>query len=142
MNKFSTRSLTNLKGLHPDLIRLMHEAIKACPIDFTITEGVRTDERQKELYAIGRTKPGRIVTSCDGIKKKSNHQIQADGFGYAVDLYPFVNGKLLVTEKETVSYLIKIAAHIKQTAKNMNIKITWGGDWKTPYDPPHFELAV
>lgn len=137
---FGKRSKDNLVGVHPDLVRLMEAAIINSPIDFTITEGVRTAKEQQVLYAQGRTTKGPIVTTKDGVKNKSNHQIKADGFGHAVDLYPYVDGKLQVTDKDTVGNLKKIAAHIKKVATSMRIGITWGGDWKSPYDPPHFEL--
>ncbi|ANH80918.1 hypothetical protein A8C56_07930 [Niabella ginsenosidivorans] len=134
---FSTRSSNNLKGIHPRLVRVLNAAIKTTPVDFIIVEGVRSLSRQQQLYAQGRTKPGPVVTYADGIKSRSNHQVHKDGYGYAVDLYPFINGRVeLNADKE----LKIIAAHIKQTAAGMDIKITWGGDWKRPFDPPHFEL--
>lgn len=134
--KFSKRSIDNLCGVHPDLVRVMHQAIKNTPIDFTITEGVRTVERQQELYAQGRTKPGYIVTNADGIKIKSNHQVKSDGYGYAVDLYPYINGKVDVN---AVKELKVIADHICKVANSLNIPIEWGGNWKMK-DYPHFEL--
>ena len=140
MPRFSQRSKDALKGVHPDLVRLMEAAIIDSPIDFTIVEGVRTTERQKQLYAQGRTVKGTKVTNADGVKNKSNHQAKPDGYGHAVDLYPFVDGKLRITEPYVVYNLRVIADHIKVKAKKMNIKLTWGGDWKSPYDPPHFQL--
>lgn len=140
MYQFSQRSESNLKGVHPNLVKVLKAAIQSSPVDFTIVEGVRTTKRQQELYALGRTRKGRIVTYADGIRKKSNHQPKMDGFGYAVDIYPFVNGKVQVHEKDTIKNLTTIAQHIKATAKKMKIAITWGGDWRKPYDPPHFEL--
>lgn len=137
MNVFSNRSKSNLIGIHPDLVRLMNKAIKNCPIDFTITDGIRTTVQQQELYAQGRTKPGAVVTNTDGIRKKSNHQIKADGYGYAVDLYPYYNGKVHVND---VNNLKVIANHIKSVAEKMDISIQWGGDWKSFKDYPHFEL--
>ncbi len=50
-----------------------------------ITDGGRTAEKQAELFAQGRTKPGRIVTWVDGVVRKSNHQQATDGFYHAVD---------------------------------------------------------
>lgn len=140
MSIFSKRSKDALKGVHPALVQLMEAAIINTPVDFTITEGVRTDARQKALYAQGRTTKGPVVTQKNGTTSKSNHQTKADGYGHAVDLYPFVQGKLSVTDKHTGEYLAIIAAHIKATAERLDIGITWGGDWKTPHDPPHFEL--
>lgn len=135
-----TRSLKNLEGVHPNLVKVIKEAISESPVDFTITEGVRTQARQQELYAQGRTKKGKIVTNKNGTTNKSNHQAKADGFGHAVDLYPFFEGQVQVNHKDTILRLKQIAAHIKQVAARLGIGITWGGDWKSPYDPPHFEL--
>lgn len=140
MPRFSQRSKDALKGVHPDLVRLMEAAIIDSPVDFTITEGVRTTARQQALYAQGRTAPGTKVTNADGVKNKSNHQAKADGYGHAVDLYPFVDGKLRINEPYVVYNLRLIANHIKAKAKQLGIKLTWGGDWKSPYDPPHFEI--
>ena len=142
--KFGKRSLDNLKNVHPDLVKVMMAAITNSPVDFTITEGLRSQAWQKELYAQGRTKKGIKVTNVDGIKKLSNHQDEADSkkdnLGSAVDLYPFFLGQVQVNHKDTVKNLKLIAAHIKKVAAELKIGITWGGDWKNPYDPPHFEL--
>ena len=132
---FSKRSIDNLKGVHPDLVKLMTEAIKDSPVDFTITEGVRTTERQQMLF---KQRPK--VTNVDGIIKKSNHQVKSDGYGHAVDLYPFYNGSVQVQDKEVIPKLKLIAVHIKAVAKCLGISITWGGDFKSLYDPPHFQL--
>jgi len=137
--KFSKRSLDNLIGVHPNLCKVMHEAIKDTPIDFTITEGVRTVQRQQELYAQGRTKTGTIVTQVDGVKKKSYHQPKSDGYGYAVDLYPYLSGSVQVN---AVKELKIIAAHIIATAKRLGIPVEWGGSWTSFKDYPHFELKV
>ncbi len=140
MPKFSQRSIDALKGVHPDMVKLMTEAIKESPFDFTITEGVRTIARQQQLYAQGRTAKGIIITNVDGLKKKSNHQPKEDGFGYAVDLYPFYNASVQVQDKDVIPRLKAISIHIKTVAKCLGISITWGGDFKSLYDPPHFQL--
>jgi peptidoglycan L-alanyl-D-glutamate endopeptidase CwlK len=142
--KFGARSLNTLKGIHPDLIKVMQEAIKDSPVDFTITDGIRTVKQQQALYAQGRTKPGPNVTNVDGVIQKSNHQPKSDGFGYAVDLYPYINGA--IDFNDNGKNLPVIAAHIKATAKCLGINIGWGGDWKATktkpkgWDKPHFEL--
>ena len=132
----SKRSEENLRGVHPELVKLMTLSIRNSPIDFTVVEGVRTVERQQALYAQGRTKPGPIVTQVDGVTKRSNHQPKADGYGHAVDIYPFVNGQVQVND---ASGLKRISEHIKAVARLNRIKIEWGGDW-TMRDYPHFEL--
>jgi len=139
MYKFGERSKNNMIGVHPDLVAVMEAAIKDSPVDFTIIEGVRTQEIQQKLYAKGRTAPGVIVTNADGIRAKSSHQVKDDGYGYAVDLYPYYNGNVQVND---VARLRLIAAHIKNVANKMKIKIIWGGDWITIKDYPHFELVV
>lgn len=138
MPKFGQQSLNSLKGVHPKLVLVMTEAIKDSPIDFTIVEGVRTVERQKKLYAQGRTAKGSIVTYADGVKNKSNHQPKEDGYGQAIDFCPYVNGKL---DWNNISNFKTIAQHIKATALIMGIKIKAGIDWKKPYDPPHIQLG-
>ena len=147
MYNFGQRSIDNLKGVHPTLVLLMNASIKDSPCDFTIVQGVRTTEQQKEFYSWGRTKKnpntGKMdrVTNADGVKNKSNHQVKSDGFGHAVDLYPFFDGKVQISHPETIKKLKLISEHIKKVAKSMNIKIVWGGDFKKMYDPPHFELV-
>ena len=37
--------------------------------------------------------------------------------------------------------LVEISKHIKTVAKEMGMEIVWGGDWKTLYDTPHYELV-
>jgi len=137
MYKFGDRSKKNLQGIHPDLVKVMETAIINSPCDFTITDGVRTVEQQQALYAKGRTAAGKIVTNADGVKVKSNHQPKADGFGYAVDLYPYYNGSVQLND---VKKLKEIAQHIKKTAEKLGISIEWGGDWTKLKDMPHFEL--
>ena len=138
--KFGERSKRNLVGVNPKLVKVLEASITDSPVDFTITEGLRSTERQKQLFAQGRTTPGQKVTNADGVKNKSNHQAKSDGFGHAVDLYPFFLGQVQVNHKDTLKNLKRIADHIKATAKKLNIEIVWGGDWKSPYDPPHFQL--
>ena len=142
--RFGERSLSNLENVNPDLVKVMMEAIKTSPVDFTIVEGLRSKERQQYLFSQGRTRPGKKVTNADGIKNLSNHQDEADGkkdgLGSAVDLFPFFLGKVQVDHKDTIKNLKLIADHIKKVAASLKIEIVWGGDWKKPYDPPHFQL--
>jgi len=144
--KFGKRSLDNLKGIHPNLVKVLNETIKRSPVDFTITEGVRTTEEQQKLYSYGRTKINpdtkkmTKVTNADGIKTKSNHQVKSDGYGHAVDLYPFFLGKVQVHHKDTIKRLEDISKVFLEVGKELGIPVVWGGHWKNPYDPPHFQL--
>ena len=137
MYQFGTRSKNNLNGVHPKLVNLLETSLRNSPCDFTITDGVRTLQQQAALYAQGRTTPGNIVTNCDGIRSKSNHQVKADGYGHAVDLYPYHNGSVQLND---IPKLRQIADHIKATAKSLGVNIRWGGDFTSLKDYPHFEL--
>ena len=129
-----TRSKDNLKGVHPDLVKVVERAITLTTQDFTVIEGVRTTQRQQELYAQGRTKPGSKVTNADGVKNKSNHQAKADGYGHAVDIVPYP------VDWNTTSKFRAIADAMKQAAKDLGVKLEWGGDWTKLVDLPHFEV--
>lgn len=120
MRKWSDRSLRNLHGIHPDLRRVMDRALQESPLDFIVIEGLRTKERQAELVKSGasRTMNSRHIT------------------GHAVDILPIgPNGP-----RFDWPLYHKIAPAIKAAAKAEGVKITWGGDWKSFPDGPHFEL--
>lgn len=150
MAVLSERSEKTLLGVHPDMVRLVNEAIENTPVDFTVVQGVRTAEYQNTLYQQGRTVGfrGAVVTDKDGYKKKSNHQVKADGYGHAVDLYPFYDGKVQTGNglkgaelKFLIAKQVQLGLHVKEVAQRLGIVITWGGDWKSIVDRPHFELS-
>lgn len=132
------KSRERLAGVHPTLVRIVERAIQISPQDFMVLEGVRTPERQKELYAQGRTKPGPKVTWT----LTSNHFRKADGYGHAVDLCPFP------VDWNTSSKFDAIAKAMFAAAEELEVRIRWGKDWnqngrpgeKGEADSPHFEL--
>ena len=96
-----------------------------------VIQGVRTAEQQAKLFAQGRTAPGKKVTNCDGLVKKSRHQVAADGFGHAVDCAFVVGGK--------VSWDLALPWRLYgEIGKALGL--VWGGDWKSLVDRPHLEL--
>lgn len=117
---FGQRSLDRMKGVHPDLVRVMKAALATSPIDFTVLEGVRTLTRQRQLYAAGATKT-----------MNSRHLT-----GHAIDIAPIINGK--ISWDWPLYY--RIAAVVKEAAKAQGVKIEWGGDWRTFKDGPHWQL--
>ncbi len=137
--KLSARSLSRLEGVHPDLVRIVKRAIEITRQDFSVLEGVRTPERQAELYAQGRSKPGQIVTWM----MTSNHFKQADGYGHAVDLVPYP------LDWSDLKAFDTIAMAMFDAADELGLKIRWGADWdqdgnlreKGESDSPHFELV-
>ena len=139
-------SKEKLKGVHPQLVKLMTEAVKESPYDFRIVQGVRTAEYQNGLYQQGRTKPGKVVTNCDGFKNKSNHQAKADGYGHAIDIFicgVVENGqyrKFTTQEGYDNKKMTLVATHVKNVAQKLGVPVKWGGDWDKFKDYPHFEI--
>ena len=132
-------SVANLRGVHIDLVRVVTLAITLTKVDFKVIEGVRTPERQRELYAQGRTKPGPVVTWT----LNSNHFRQRDGFGHAVDLLP------APYDWKATAPFDEVARAMRQASAVLGVPIRWGKDWdgdgrvgeKGESDSPHFELA-
>jgi peptidoglycan L-alanyl-D-glutamate endopeptidase CwlK len=120
---------------HPVLIRRILRvlaAMDALGFPMTIVQGVRTAEYQHSLYEQGRTKPGKIVTNCDGYEKKSNHQQKDDGYGHAIDCAFLTNGEVDWSDDLPWSAYGKCA---------VAVGLRWGGDWTgTLVDRPHVEL--
>lgn len=135
--KFSQRSYERLEGVNPILVEIIEEAISVSPIDFGIPKdgGFRTTQRQQQLYAQGRTVPGRKITRADGIRYKSYHQS-----GNAVDVYAYVNKK---ASWEKVHMGI-IAGVIIAVGRSRGVEIEWGGTFGSKtfegWDSAHFQL--
>lgn len=124
---FSQRSLDNLKNVDERLVRICNELIKR--VDYTVIEGFRTPERQKELYDKGFSK-------IDGITKKGKHNYSPS---LAIDIIPYKKGhNPFDGSKESDIMFNNLAKEFKQVAKELGINITWGGDWKNIKDYQHF----
>lgn len=119
MPKFGERSESNLEGLHPDLLKVMREAIKETPVDFMVIDGKRTLAEQKVLVAKGAS-----------WTLKSRHLT-----GKAVDVMAYVNGK----GRWEAKLYQQIGEHVLRVAEQLDIPIVWGGSWKVR-DWGHFEL--
>lgn len=120
------RSTKNLKGVHPKLVEVVKRALELSPVDFTVIEGVRSHERQKELFAQGFTK---TLNSKHFINSKT-------GFGHAVDIVP------LPVDWNNPKPFILVAEAMKKAADELGVKITWGGSWRTFKDLPHYQLEL
>ena len=112
------RSLQSLSGVHPDMVAVVKRAIEITDQDFTVIEGIRNINRQRELYKAGKstTMNSRHIT------------------GHAVDMVPWPVDWNDLERFEVMSEAMKTAA------EELEIPIVWGGDWKSFYDAPHFEL--
>lgn len=126
---FSKRSEKSLGGVHPSLVAVVRKALKESKCDFTVVEGVRSLEQQRQNFEKGFSKT-----------MKSYHLVQKDGFGHAVDLYPYFAGSVQVNAP--FEFFLEISEAMKSAAKALGVKITWGGDWKTFKDTPHFQIEL
>jgi len=112
----SQKSLLRLEQVHPRLVEAVKGAIGLSPVDFTVFEGVRSMERQREYVAAGVSKT-----------MESKHLVQDDGFSHAVDLVPIVHGKA----RWEIEPCIKIAEAMRE-AFDIGYgewRLRWGGAW-------------
>jgi peptidoglycan L-alanyl-D-glutamate endopeptidase CwlK len=116
--KLGTRSMQSLSGVNPDMVAVVEKAIEITEEDFSVIEGIRSLDRQKQLLKDGKstTLNSRHIT------------------GHAVDMVPYP------VDWEDLKRFEKMAKAMKKAAKELDISIVWGGDWKNFYDAPHFEL--
>lgn len=112
-----SKSRQKLQGVHPDLVAVVERAIEISEQDFSVGEGLRSIDRQHELYNTGRSKT-----------LNSRHLT-----GHAVDLFPYP----ISWDWE---YFYPIAEAMKTAAEELDIPLEWGGDWKGFPDGPHFQL--
>ena len=132
MFKFGKKSQANLETVDQRLQMVMMDAIKLSPIDFGITEGLRSPERARQLQAEGKSKVG----------DKSKHCL-----GLAVDIACYDQGKITWE----LDFYEAVAQVIGEVSENYDIPIRWGGSWKTGdfvlnrdlkfIDAVHFELS-
>jgi hypothetical protein len=113
--------ITDLSALHPYFRDKIQQLIHSCSqkgITLVVVESFRTKAKQAEYFGMGR----KYTRSKGG---KSKHQ-----YGLACDVVPIVNGVPQWDDK------------ILWRAVGMEgekLGLRWGGRWRTPYDPAHFE---
>lgn len=126
MFRFSKRSERNLEGVHPELVRLVRATLEVSPIDFGITEGVRSVERQRALIKAGAswTPNSRHIT------------------GHAVDIACWldVDGDGRPELRWDYGLYEQVAKAFKKQSILLGIPITWGGDWGSR-DGVHYQLS-
>lgn len=104
--EFYQRSENNLQGVKPQLVAVAQRALELSPVDFAITEGLRTQERQKKLYAEGKSQT-----------MNSRHLT-----GDAIDVVAYVGCKI---SRDFPVYR-KIADAFKKAAQELRTLIEWG----------------
>lgn len=114
----SKKSEDRLAGVHPDLVRVVRRALEISAVDFSVSEGVRSLARQKQLFA-------------DGLSKTMNSRHLT---GHAVDLYPTSKAGA----EWVASDFVPVVAAMKKAAAEIGIPLVHGADWG--WDSPHHEL--
>lgn len=109
------KSLAELAGVEPRIVLVVKRAIEITPQDFAVHDGLRTEAEQTDLVRRGASQT-----------MNSMHRKQADGYGHAVDLVPYINGKL----RWEWDAIYPIAAAVKFAAAELRVPIRWGGCWE------------
>ena len=126
--KLPPSSLAKLRGVHPDLVRVVLRCAddwKDADTAFIITCGVRTLAEQKVLVAKGASKTMR-----------SRHIPAANGYAHAVDLAAVIGGKV----RWDWPLYDRLAKAMKAAAKAEKVPLEAGADWVKFRDGPHFQL--
>lgn len=111
---FGQKSVKELTGVHPALVAVVRKAITYSVVDFAVHDGLRTTAEQREYVARGASRT-----------MASKHLPQPDGFGHAVDLVPYVNGKL----RWEWGPIFHIAAAMRRAAAEEQLSLRWGAVW-------------
>ncbi|WAJ74592.1 M15 family metallopeptidase [Moraxella bovis] len=105
----SELSLSRLKGVNPNLVKVVKRAIEVTGVDFRVQEGLRTKERQALLVKQGKSKT-----------MNSRHLT-----GDAVDLVAIVDGQV----SWDFNHYYTIAQAIAQASTELGVSVRWGGAW-------------
>jgi peptidoglycan L-alanyl-D-glutamate endopeptidase CwlK len=143
VHKFGKRSLEKLETCHEDLQKIMKLAISRSRIDFGISEGHRSEERQLDLYEIGKSKV-----------KFGKHN---ESPSMACDIYVWHDDATIRREKqydaESLAYIagivVSCAAELKEKSEvkhDIRIGLNWDMDGEIVtdqsfYDGCHYEIV-
>ena len=108
------RSRAELQGVHPRLADVVRSAIQITTQDFSVLDGLRTEAEQRDLVRRGASRT-----------MNSKHLRQADGWGHAVDLVPYVNGGV----RWEWPLIYPIATAMRTAAEDQGVRLRWGGHW-------------
>lgn len=123
--KWSKTSRRRMENVHPDLVAIADRALGYGVLDLTVLRegGTRTEEQQSVLVKKGVSQT-----------MNSLHLIQADGFGYAIDLAPYP------VDWKNIQAFCLMGTLMFRAAMELGTYIEWGGHWVTFEDYPHFQL--
>ncbi|NOT73346.1 MAG: hypothetical protein HOP08_00360 [Cyclobacteriaceae bacterium] len=120
-NRGSIPMIADLQSLHPYFRDKVMELIRVCKtkgIELAIVETYRTRTKQNEYKTMGR----KYTRASAG---SSKHQ-----YGLAVDVVPVI---------DSVIQWNNIALWRKVGVMGERLGLRWGGRWRRPFDPAHFE---
>lgn len=128
----SPKSRAQLQGVHPELVAIVERAIVLTVQDFAVTDGVRSESEQCALVESGASRT-----------MASKHRVQADTYGHAVDLVPYIAGRV----RWEWPPIYRVAAAVRAAAVERDVALTWGGVWDRdlrtlPADAAGLERAV
>ncbi len=121
--QLSARDLARLRGVHPDLVKVVKRAAETSPtLKFFVIQGLRTVAEQKRNVARGTS-----------TTMRSRHLT-----GHAVDLGVYkADGKTISWDMDAYEGLDNV---MQRAAKDLNLTVEWGGGWRSFKDGPHWQL--
>lgn len=131
----------NLDDLHPIIRAKAARFLKKCEaedIQVLIYCTYRSDEEQAELYAQGRTKPGRIVTYAKPGQSRHNYRMDGCPASLAFDCVPLRHGKPVWGNTKREDWMLwQDVGHIGES-----VGLEWAGRWKRFREFPHFQITI
>jgi peptidoglycan L-alanyl-D-glutamate endopeptidase CwlK len=127
--RFSQSSLNRFRGVHPELVALATRALEISPLDFAVTQGVRTEDQQQDAFDGG-------FSECNpSAGCVSKHQR-----GRALDLAPIFDGRVELNSRARIR---ELAPFVKQAADELGVRVKWLGEPDSEFvDVFHWELAA
>ena len=135
MDKYTAQRINKL---HPNVREEVHKIIEECDKALTgkakirVTQALRTFKEQDDLYAIGRTKPGKKVTNARGGQSIHN-------YGFAVDICLIIDGKTASWDTAKDWDNDQVSDWYECMKIFAKYGWDWGGNWKKFKDLPHFD---
>ena len=121
-----------IEDLHPKVAEMCRKFIAECDkqgIDVLITSTYRDGASQNDLYAQGRTKPGRIVTNARAGQSWHNWRC-------AFDVVPLRSGKPVWG---TLGKDLELWTKVGEIGESVGLE--WAGRWKRFREFPHFQFT-
>lgn len=142
MPKFGIKSKNILSDAHPELRKVLNEAIKY--FDFSVIESVRTEEQHNKNVERGKSR-----TTWESSKHRGRVDNEGRVTSLAVDITPYPNPYKNSERFVLMAGVVLCIARQLYAQGKMTHKLRWGGDWKMVDDPTeteffdggHFELV-